>query len=444
MIELPQHSARGPLTDELHARPFMPIRAPSQAVSLALVAESGGATRDPRDDLAHLNALLSHLGASPCMADGDRVPNFYIGEFESFQLKWERHTEFVTYMIAPKEGSGAPFEPLIDGLTPPGWLEDSPLRAIAACAVDIVSAADEAEAERIAIEELAPHFNRNSLAVTWVTERAAIALGDFRIDQNGYTRFGVVALDGQIGARRLGRVVQRLIEMEVYRVMAMKALPVARALNPELSLIEARLAEVARDIAAADDNGGPDPQDDRRILTTLTALSADLEKVSAENAYRFSASRAYETIVSDRISAIREERLRSRQTFDEFMMRRFLPAVRTIRSADQRMAELAARGERAANLLRTRIDVSLQAQNQRLLQSMNDRARLQLRLQQTVEGLSVVAISYYAVSLSEYFLKPIFEDNVEIAMAVVAIPIVAGVFTLVRRVRMKIENKQKK
>ena len=88
------------------------------------------------------------------------------------------------------------------------------------------------------------------------------------------------------------------------------------------------------------------------------------------------------------------------------MMRRYEPAMRTVKSAERRLEQMAERAARAGELLRTRVDVERQAQNQGLLESMDRRADLALRLQHTVEGLSVVAISYYAVSLAAYVAAP--------------------------------------
>ena len=74
-------------------------------------------------------------------------------------------------------------------------------------------------------------------------------------------------------------------------------------------------------------------------------------------------------------------------------------------SVDRRLAAAAERIDRASNLLRTRVEIEREAQNQLLLGAMNRRAKLQLRLQQTVEGLSVVAISYYAIAVLGYVFK---------------------------------------
>ena len=91
----------------------------------------------------------------------------------------------------------------------------------------------------------------------------------------------------------------------------------------------------------------------------------------------------------------------------EFMHRRYRPAMRTIGSAESRLTAMLERAERAGELLRTRVDVERSAQNQALLARMDRRAELQLQLQHTVEGLSVVAISYYVIGLLSYALAPV-------------------------------------
>ena len=125
-----------------------------------------------------------------------------------------------------------------------------------------------------------------------------------------------------------------------------------------------------------------------------------------ESSFRFGATGAYEALVHQRIQVLREARFNGRQTLHEFMMRRFDPAMRTVKSAEARLAKMAERAMRAGQLLSTRVDVERSAQNQELLASMDKRADLQLRLQNTVEGLSVVAISYYAVNLVGYLAMP--------------------------------------
>jgi uncharacterized membrane-anchored protein len=119
-------------------------------------------------------------------------------------------------------------------------------------------------------------------------------------------------------------------------------------------------------------------------------------------------------------------------------MRRYDPAMRTVKSAEKRLAEMLTRAARAGELLRTRVDVDRSAQNQSLLESMDRRSDLQLRLQHTVEGLSVVAISYYAVSLAGYLSYPVAKMvgiSKEMMTAGLTPFVILAVFLMVRQIR---------
>ena len=92
-------------------------------------------------------------------------------------------------------------------------------------------------------------------------------------------------------------------------------------------------------------------------LNALLKVKAELESLSANSGYRFAATKAYEAIVNQRVEVLREERFQGRQTFLEFMMRRYDPAMRTAKSTEERLSAMTNRATRAGNLLRTRVDV---------------------------------------------------------------------------------------
>jgi uncharacterized membrane-anchored protein len=182
--------------------------------------------------------------------------------------------------------------------------------------------------------------------------------------------------------------------------------------------------------------------DPAKVLEALLDVSAEIENTIAQTSFRFGATFAYEKIVNQRINVLRETRFEGRQTFSEFMMRRFDPAMRTVKSTQERLQAMSDRALRAGDLLRTRVDVERSAQNQELLTSMDKRADLQLRLQRTVEGLSVVAISYYAVNLVLYVLAPLSAPLGigKVLMAALATPVVlVFVWLMVNRIRKHME-----
>ena len=230
-------------------------------------------------------------------------------------------------------------------------------------------------------------FRRSfAFAVARVVEAAAVVASDFRFDPAGHMRFAVFVKPGT-GARRIGRIVQRLCEIETYRAMSMLGLIRARDLTARLNLLDPRLLALVSGL-----NTEARPGED--ALHELLTIASELESLAVQVSFRFGATTTYEAIVVQRIAALRATRVSGRQTFGEFMIRRYDPAMRTVKSTDARLHSMAERAQRAAELLRTRVDVERSAQNQMLLESMDRRADLALRLQHTVEGRSVVAISY--------------------------------------------------
>jgi len=228
--------------------------------------------------------------------------------------------------------------------------------------------------------------------------------------------------------------VQRVLEIETYKQMAMLTLPVARKVFAEVGVLETELSSISK--AMADKKANPD-----KTLDRLLEVSAEVEVLSAAAAFRFSAGRAYGAIVDQRVKVLSEDRILQRQLFSEFMMRRFDPAMRTCQAAEKRLEDLSQRAARAAELLGTRVSVAGAEQNRQLLESMNKRAALQMRLQETVEGLSVVAVSYYAVNLLVYLLAPLTKHYVEdktVLAGILVLPVMLAVWLMVRRIKARV------
>ncbi|MEL6465380.1 MAG: DUF3422 domain-containing protein [Pseudomonadota bacterium] len=427
MSPIEDHPLRYKLANELHARPFPSMQAPCAAAYVAFKQPEMAANRDRTQDIAHLHALLDRHGA-PHPQPG---ATHYYGQIGRHWLKWEQHTEFVTYTIFSEGVEDRPFDPRAFDPFPQDWLEQAPGQRVTSILVRVEPRRTEAEIQ----ECLGDWFVPESLAVSSVLEDAAVVAGDFRIDQNGHMRFAVFASDGT-GQRRVGRVVQRLCEIETYKSMSMLGFARVRAMGAQLTALDTRLIELTETMSGERSQA-------EATLKALLEISAELETLAAQSSFRFGATWAYEAIVNERIEALRETRYQGRQTFAEFMMRRYQPAMRTVRSAEERLAAMSNRGVRAANLLRTRVDVERSAQNQALLESMDKRSDLQLRLQRTVEGLSVVAISYYAVSLAGYLLYPLEEPtglSRGFLTALVTVPVVLLVWGLIRRLRQEVEK----
>ena len=426
MPPIEDHPLRYRLANELHARPFPTMVAPSSAAYIAIKQPNDAVSRDRQRDLAHLTELLDRFGA----AHPQPGATHYYGQIGKFRIKWEQHTEFVTYTAFSDTDSTRPFDPAEFEVFPTEWLGQAPGQRVTSVLIDIRPRPDDQEIE----QNLDDWFVSESLAAASVLDGEAVVASDFRIDQNGHLRFAVFAGES-ISERRVGRIVQRLCEIETYKSMSMLGFARVRALQPKLNALDTQLTTLMG--AMSDDKASAE-----KTLNDLLSISAELETLSARSSFRFGATGAYEALVNQRITALREERFRGRQHFSEFMMRRYAPAMRTVTSAERRLEQMSSRSIRASNLLRTRVDVERSAQNQALLASMDRRSDLQLRLQRTVEGLSVVAISYYAVSLVGYMLYPVAEAtgvSKGTLSALVTLPVVVLVWWAIRRLRANVE-----
>lgn len=417
------HPLRYALVNELHARPFPSLEAPCHALYFAFKEPVDAHNRDRGVDRAHLLELLDRNGA----AHPPEGATHHAAKIGRYDLKWESHTEFVTYSAFGPGIAARAFDPGEGAAFPASWTAKAPGKIIAAILVRVEPLPDNLDEVKTKVEDW---FVAESLACSWVLDEAAIIAGDFQIDPAGFMRFAVFARPGT-GQRRIGRIVQRLSEIETYRAMSMLGLGRARQLGAKLNSLDPKLSDLVSTIS---DKG----RDAEETLHNLLNISTDLESLAVAHSFRFGATGAYEALVNQRISVLRETRFNGRQTFSEFMMRRYDPAMRTVKSSERRLEQMAERAERAGELLRTRVDVERQGQNQKLLESMDRRADLALRLQHTVEGLSVVAISYYAVSLFTYLFLPLAEmlHWPKSVLTAVLVPVVAGgVWLMVRRIR---------
>ncbi len=426
----PDDPLRIELHDEVHARPPARIRLPALVVFVAVFND--GVTRE--QECEHLRRIPGQESLAP----GDLQGNFLRLRLPGYTLKWERHTEFSRYSLVqplPDQAHLGLCEPeLLSHLVlPANWLASIPGRTFVAIKLAMVHG------------DLSQPQDALALARTWLGEHTVVAsqMGnnghsivatDFMLRDSGFERMLVVA-PPEITETRAGRISQRLLEIETYRLMALRGLPVAKQLGPLLAQSERQLA----DITAQMENKSAT---DEALLDTLVALAAGVERTTAEHAYRFSATRAYDTLVAQRIAELRERAIPGTQTVGEFMQRRLSPAIATVAASAQRLASMSERISRTSALLRTRVDIATEAQNQQLLEKLTRGQTLQLRLQSTVEGLSIAAISYYVVSLLYYGIKALKAGgapiNAEVATGVTIPLVLWAVWHTTRRIHKKL------
>lgn len=427
LSQLPtQHPQRVLLHNEIHARPAEVIQAPLAITHVVMLTDA--AQREASRE--HVAALLrNHHQPLP-----DEGTTHVLIDLGAFRLRWEQHTEFVAWTFAtPMEQASVTDvrepETAIDEV-PREWLSALPGQCLSSMHLWVLNA------QKVDVQHLVRHMlQTDTLVGSGVAGDSAHLYTDFAIHADGFSRMLLLA-DENLSPRRLGRLVQRVLEIETYRMAALLGLPAARKAAAVLATAERELAELANAIRDADRDTEP------ALLDRLTRLAGQVESEYAATHSRFSASSAYFELVERRIQELQENRVDGIQTIREFMDRRLSPARATCEWATRRQNALSERVSRVSSLLRTRVEIEQQQSSQQLLGTMNDRQGMQLKLQSTVEGLSVAAITYYITGLISYLAKgaqklgwPWSPEST----AAVAIPIVAfSVWWSLRRLHHKL------
>lgn len=389
MTESTDHPLRQRLSDVLHERSLPVTRSPVALRSwLYLVSDEDRAAEAQwianldSDGEAALHGRLALTGP-----DGGRI--------------WESHGEFSTYLtfshiLARKSRRpGAPPDNLGFGQFSEDWLSGAAGQRFRS--VEIVVLAHKPD-ER----QLSSLMDMAQAVCCDVFGGAARIWSDFRLHEGGAGR--IYVQDKGLKNDEVSRLIQSLLEIGHYRKLALLGFPVARDLFGWLKTAETRLEGITAEMTQAEVS-----QD--HVLDQLLGLSAEVEAQVNAVRFRQGATDAYYRLTLDRLASLREERVEGFSTMAEFIQRRLQPAMRTSEAAAGRLNDLSARIGRVSDLLRAKISISLDRQNQDLLKSMNLRSKMQLRMQALVEGLSVFALSYYIFSLLKYPLDPLIKGH---------------------------------
>ena len=412
MNNLPVDDAlRIELHNEVHTRPSARIHLPAFIVLVGVF--NSGVSRE--QEWEHLKRL------QPDLLFEEIQGNFLRLSLGASTLRWERHTEFTRYSLLQALPQGVDLESqdtqLLNHLTlPDGWLAAIPGRTFAA--IELIMLHNDLSESQQSLRKAQQWFGEDTVVASRMGNPAhSLVVTDFHLRPSGFERILVLA-PASTNDTRGGRISQRLLELETYRLMALRGLPVAKAVGAQLSWAERELA----DITAALQNKAAQ---DQTMLDRLIGLAASVELITAEHAFRFAATAAYDKLVRERIAELRESPISGTQTIGEFMQRRLSPAMATV----------------AATGLRTRVDIATEEQNSQLLAKLTKGQELQLRLQTTVEGMSIAAISYYVISLVLYLGKAAKAAGLPIHPEITAGACIPLVLWLVWRTIKRIHDK---
>ena len=416
-MDISEHPQRQALIDELHARPFFDFEGEGRFIRfIYLVGTSDTAL------ISHVNHWLDSQDRLPL----DGAEKFRREDFGNFVFRLERHTEFITIGLIVRDKnrrstalSKAAFSLSENSRLPFAMIAAMPIPLFHAIWLEI----GKTPPKPVLPEEVAKMLGSRTAASNSISDGDGEVHCSFDSDEEGFSRMILFARN--LTAERKGRQVLRLIEMETYRMLALLGLPVVRDNMGRLHKIETQLAQVTQRMTAQINGAGKDVE---ALLPELSALAAEIEEMSANTSYRLSATKAYQDIFLARLERLNTRRLDGHQGLSGFLDRRMMPALKTCDAFEERLDGLSERISRAGSLLRTQTEIQIQEQNRNLLASMDRRAQAQLRLQQTVEGLSVIAGTYYGVGLVGYLVKLLPDSHLPADISILqaaSVPVIA-------------------
>jgi uncharacterized membrane-anchored protein len=384
------HSARSRIMAEAHARPFVPIDTPRRILHFAFMMDHWSLLKDRA-------AFEAFCRTRSCPPPAPEAKHHRI-DLSPASLRWEHHGEFATYTweFPTRTAIG---EDILDVAFRPGPDELSHLMFLLPQPGPLLVTVDlHILPDSVVDEAIQSVFGPTQLAACEVEGGAARIATDFHPDVYGFVR--ILISDRNLTPPQAGALVQRVLEIETYRTLALLGLPEAQDLGPSIRRIETELPLLMSEMR---ESRGIEANN--HLLDRLTALAAELEAGAAYSLFRFGATRAYHEIIGQRLVAIGEQPVPGLPSFSAFLARRLSPAIRTCITTEARQETLSRKLSRAAQLLRTRVEIALESQNSDLLRKMNNRARMQLQLQRTVEGLSIAAITYYISAIAHLLFE---------------------------------------
>lgn len=377
-------SLRKQISQELHNRPSPQVNVPTSITHMAVRLTE----QERHQEYQQLVSLCQRYSVNPPTIEA----NCYYQDFAGFELRWERHLEFSSYSFIRKGVGQSLFDGYAIAYVPQEWFDNIVGELVSA--VNLVISED-----KLSEQALFDAFEGHQILGSKVADNRANVYASFRIHSDGFGR--IIIQSNSLNSYQAGRLMQRMLEIQTYQMMALLSLPIARSLSPDVAKMEHDLVDINQQMAAIGEI------DDSDMLDKLSDLAGKTEQLIANISYRFSATNAYYDLVCSRLEQLKETDIEGIEQINEFVTRRLSPGIRTCQALSVRLDELTRRIARASSLLRTRVDLTIEQQNQQLLSAINQRGEVQLRLQQMVEGVSIAAMAYYLMGLLDYMLDAV-------------------------------------
>jgi uncharacterized membrane-anchored protein len=418
------HQQRIRLCNEWHARPVAHVQSPLRCSHQVFLRRDNAST----SERAFAGVCENYNKPAPSL--GSR---YHLVQIGTATVKWEAHTEADSVTCLVPGNSQTLFSQTAADIAPAELTRCFGNELLCAVHIEVLKQPRDA----VDPEQLRGILGANDLYGGAVADGKASLWSSYHLDKTGYSR--LVLIDHDLPETSVGRVLQRVLEVETYRMLTMYALPIARATMSAINRIEDQLQPLTEQLAK-----GAEQVDHADLLLKLSGMAAEIEHLAAANSYRFAAARAYYQIVEQRVQELREEKMPGQPRYSTFLFKTLQPAMRTCDAANQRIEELAQRISRAINLLNAVVTMLQSRQSHNMLESTNRNTKTQIGLQKAVEGFSLFVITYYALGLLNYVLTAAYASGVPVEPKVVtgwlAPVVLVAVWFSTRWARKKVEH----
>ena len=415
------------LLRKLHEQPQMPLidwlRIPAH-VHYKAFRMSDPPTQRPqsRSEFQSLLETLKIAGESIVLRD---TFGYGIKEAESGDrliVIWQAHTEYYNYQVwhlPPPGTSHVTFGPLAF----PAYRFPGTALGAEVCRLDLLLTPELPPSP----ERLRTLLPGRVLYGSRILDEQTSVLTSFTPDEQGRERYWVTVGSPRSNQSHLKDIVDVLVRIETYYHLLLMQKPLFSAAIDQVYKFE-QVHLQQREIITSH-IGHADSHTLQRWLNSLTQDLLKTNRMAGKLHFELSASVPYDKIVHSTLASLGEKPLESYRPVSDYVLKGITGVAEGYQQLLKRVETLRNGFEGIIGIIRTRVDLIVEAQNLTLLQSVDKTTKSQVILQHTVEGLSVIVIAYYLSGLAGYMFKGLSEmgwfGNPHVASAVF-VPVAIG------------------
>lgn len=320
-------------------------------------------------------------------------------------VTWEAHTEYYSYQVwhIPDDK----LKPLEFGpLTFPNYaMPLSPL-GIEVNALDILVLPHTS----LSVEEVKNTMPGPQVYGSRIFGQDISVMTTFTHDEYHRERYLIMCPSFDVLLTQLARTIDTLVAIENYTHLILLPLQAFAQSVDQVHQYEQR--HLYQRGVITTEIGGSTPDKLQHWLTVLTQDFMKVSRLAESMRFKLSASVPYERIIRSNLALLQEQGIDGCRKISEYVDGKTIGVADGYQQLIKRINALVNDFQGSIAVIRTKVELqlqdqnlALQDQNLQLLRSVDKTTRSQAILQHTVEGLSVIVISYYLSGLGSYVFK---------------------------------------